>query len=476
MSKGTSSSTLIRNGTLVCGSGVFKGDILFKGETIQAMGSLPGQKADIHYDADGLLVLPGGVDTHVHFNDEFMNTVSVHDYETGTIAAALGGVTTVIDFSNQIEGKPLIRTLDKKREEAAGKALIDWGVHPVITRVSSSILKEIPLLVKQGAPTIKCYTTYRKEGLMVDGADLRRVIDVLKRSGGRLMVHAEDNDSLEHNISLLLKKGRHRAIHHARSRPPSVENAAIRNCIDLAQKSGGSVFIVHMSTAEGVDLVARARAKGIDITAETCTHYLVFTEEKLQRKDGIKWICSPPLRKKRHQDKLWEGIRDGRVAMVSSDDAAYSLAAKRMGIDRFDLCPNGIPGVAVRIPILFSEGVAEERLSLVRFVDLVATQPAKQFGLFPKKGILLPGSDADIVLLDPHLPWIMTENNHHMATDWNAYSGKTIKGSIRKVFSRGELIVEEGKRLADTGRGCFVPRYLKNGENGPSFPEVKRHS
>jgi dihydropyrimidinase len=322
---------LIRGGTVVTAETASVEDLLVEGETIAAAERLAGVRADEHIDASGLLVLPGAVDTHVHFNDAFMGAVSVHDYSSGTRAAAYGGVTSVIDFSNQEKGEPLLRTIDRKRDEAAGRALIDWGVHPVVTQPSPETIAGIPEIVAAGAPTVKCYLTYRKEGLMVGFDGLKAILAALRRAGGMLLVHAEDNDALEDNIPRFIRAGLVEPIYHARSRPPEVETAAIRRSINAARETGGRLFIVHMASAGGVGLVATARDEGLDVHAETCTHYLVFTEDMLGREDGIKWICSPPLRAAETRDRLWEAVRDGVISQVSSDDAAYSWEAKLKG-------------------------------------------------------------------------------------------------------------------------------------------------
>lgn len=452
--------TLIRGGTLVSARAAVRGDLLLDGETVAAAGRLEGVRADETVDASGLLVLPGAVDTHVHFSDDFMGTVSVHDYFRGTRAAAYGGVTTVIDFSNQQGDEPLLRTVDRKKDEAAGRAVVDWGVHPVITRPSPETLAGVADIVAAGAPTVKCYLTYRKEGLMVGHDDLKAALRALDRAGGMLLVHAEDNDALETNIPRLLAKGLVQPIYHARSRPPEVETAAVRKAVEAARETGGRLFIVHLASAEGLDLVAAARREGVDVLAETCTHYLVFTEEMLEREDGLKWICSPPLRSAEVRDKLWEGVRDGRISQVSSDDAAYSWQAKLMGAGRFDLCPNGIPGVEVRLPLLYSEGVVKGRLSLPRMVEVACEAPARIFGLAPGKGNLEPGADADVVLLDPEAKWTMGRETLHMGTDWAAYEGIRVTGKILKVWSRGELIVDGDEFLAEKGRGRYLRRVL----------------
>jgi dihydropyrimidinase len=457
---GKKRTILIQGGEIVLGQTVSRQDILIRGEKIHAVGTLSEQKADEVHDARGLLVLPGAVDTHVHFNDEFMNTVSVHDYYTGTRAAAFGGVTSIVDFSNQIPGKSLLQTIEVKKEEAGGQAIVDWGVHPVLTKPSPRVMDEIPLLIAAGAPTIKCYMTYRSEGLMIGENDMWEILESLKKAGGMLLVHAENNDLIEENIARMISNGLTQPIYHARARPPEAEIRAIQSCIKLAKETGGRIFIVHMATAAGVELVGEARGEGLDILAETCTHYLIFTEKMLEREDGIKWICSPPLRNQRIQDRLWTGIRDGRISMVTSDDAAYSWEAKLMGAERFDKCPNGIPGIEVRLPLLYSEGVAKGRISLPRFVELISTHPALLFGLAPQKGTLAPGSDADIVLFDPKARWTMRRESLHMAADWSAYDDIPITGKVVKVFSRGDLIVDGDRCLAGKGRGRYLHRRL----------------
>jgi dihydropyrimidinase len=439
---------------------VVETDLLIQGEEIAAIGPLSGETGHDVVDARGLLVLPGGVDTHVHFNDVFMGTVSVHDYLTGTRAAAFGGTTTVIDFSNQVPEGSLMKTLEDKHQEARGKALVDFGVHPVITRPDEETLAEIEEVVQAGAPTVKCYMTYRDDGLLIEDPDLERITLRLSEAGGMLMLHAEDNDSIEANVPRLIAEGKTASIYHARSKPSEVETKAIRRIIEMARNTDGRFFIVHLASPGGLELLTEAMEEGVDIRPETCTHYLIFSEEMLEREDGMKWICSPPIRDQAAQEILWKGVVDGRIRMVTSDDAAYSWEAKLFGKDRFDRCPNGIPGIEARYQILFSEGVVKGRLSLPRFVEIVASEPARLFGLAPRKGSLQVGADADIVLLDPEAIWTMGQDTLHMATDWSAYEGIEITGKIMKVFSRGEIIVDGDELLGKPGRGRYQHRRL----------------
>jgi dihydropyrimidinase len=259
-----------------------------------------------------------------------------------------------------------------------------------------------------------------------------------------------------------LEAGLTAAKYHTESKPPQVENTAIARCIQMVREVGGRLFVVHMTTSEGVAMVGAARGEGLDVLAETCTHYLLFTDEMLNRPDGLKWICSPPLRDQATQDDLWTGLADGRLVQVTSDDAAYTWEATLYGKDRFDLCPNGMGGVEPRFHLLYSEGVAKDRISLPRFVELVATNPACTFGLYPQKGSLLPGADADIVLFDPNARWTMGQANSHSVNDWHAYEGVDITGKIRQVYSRGELVIDGEECLAQKGRGRYLYRSLMN--------------
>ena len=452
-------TTLFQGGTVVLDQMVAQLDVLVRGEKIAAVGELGDISADQVVAASGKLVLPGGVDTHVHFNDVFMNTISVHDYYTGTLSAAFGGTTSCIDFSNQEPGASLLSTIDQKKKEAEGLALIDFGVHPVITQPTDATLAEIPLVVVAGSPTIKCYMTYREEGLLIEEPDLLNVLAGLRDAGGMLMVHAEDNDLAEASIPQFLNSGRTAPIYHAESKPIEVENRAIERCISMVERIGGRLFIVHLTTAEGVEMVGAARGAGLDVLAETCTHYLAFTDDMLRREDGIKWICSPPLRDDRAQEALWRGVRDGRLVQVTSDDAAYSWEATQMGKDRFDLCPNGMPGIEPRFMIVYSEGVAKGRISLPRFVELVSANPAYIYGM-TEKGSLHPGKDADIVLLDPNAQWTMGQATSHSSNDWHAYEGREITGRITQVYSRGELIIDGDQCVAQKGRGRYIHRTL----------------
>jgi dihydropyrimidinase len=333
-------------------------------------------------------------------------------------------------------------------------------VHPCITDPTPATLDQIPLVVAAGAPTVKCYMTYRDDGLYIGAADLARIASRLRQAGGMLLVHAEDDEIVTQQLGELLQAGRTAPIYHTHSKPPESETRAIRQCVEIARQTGCRILIVHMSSAEGAEIVGAARAEGVEVVAETCTHYLIFTDRMLERDDAYKWICSPPIRDQANQDRLWAALHDGRISMVTSDDAAYAWQAKLYGREGFHRCPNGLAGVEPRLALLYSEGVARGRRSLPRFVELVATAPALLCGLYPKKGTLLPGADADLVLFDPTARWTMGQQTLHMATDYSSYEALQVTGKIVQVYSRGELIVDGDRCLAEKGRGRYLHRTL----------------
>jgi dihydropyrimidinase len=461
--------TLLKGGTVILGQTVSQQDVLIEGEQITAVGNLSGLQVDNEIDVTDLLVFPGAIDTHIHFNEHNKGQVGVHDYYTGGLAAAFGGTTSVIDFSDQIHGEPLINVLRVKEEQAKGMSIIDWNVHPIVSNVTPELLNEIPEIIDAGMPTFKCFMTYRsltgesavnmysgKKGRFISDEDYKNLSYKLEEFGGMLMVHAEDSTIIDKNVMDMLNKGLTKPIHHAMCRPPESEVNAINRILNVIRKTNGKVFIVHLSSAEGVDVVGSAQGEGLSIFAETCPHFLVFTDEKLKQDDGYKWLGSPPIRDKKAQNKLWQAIKDGRVSMVATDDCAFSLESKLAGADNFDKCPEGMPGIEPRLTLLYSEGVAKGKISLQRLVELTSTTPAKLYGLSPQKGSLNPGSDADIVLFDPNIKWTMNQETLHMASNYTAYENIKVTGKVAKVFSRGELIIDGEECLAEKGRGKFI--------------------
>ena len=470
---------LISGGTVVSSSAVSQQDVLIQNETISTVGDLAGVAADEHVDATGLLVLPGAIDPHIHFNERNKGQKGVHDFLTGGRAAAFGGTTTVIDFADQIHGQPLLSVLDQKRDQANGMAIIDWNVHPIINHVTPEVLEEIPAIVAAGLPTIKCFMTFRsltgesavnlysgKPGRIISDDDFVHLSSRLEAVGGMLMVHAEDSTIIDKIAQEKLASGETKAIDHARCRPPESEGTAVRRIVEVARQTGGRVYVVHLSSIDGLDQIIEARTNGLKVYAETCPHFLIFTDEILKRDDGYKWLGSPPLRDEATQSALWDGLIDGHISTLATDDCAFSLESKVAGAENFDLCPEGMPGIEPRLTILYSEGVAKGRISLPKLVELTSTAPAELFGLAPKKGRLAPGSDADIVLFDPSTQWTMSQETLHMASDYTAYEGVEVTGKVAKVYSRGDLIIDGEQCLARPGRGEFVACTIDSGGAG----------
>ena len=466
---------LIHGGTVVTSHAAAQLDVLVQNETISKVGDLSDVAADERLDATGLLVLPGAIDPHIHFNERNKGQIGVHDYLTGGRAAAFGGTTTVIDFADQVHGKPLLSVLDQKRDQANGMAIVDWNVHPIINQVTPEVLDEIPAVVAAGLPTIKCFMTFRsltgesavnmysgKPGRIISDSDFVNLSSRLEIAGGMLMVHAEDSTIIDKIAQGKQATGETEAIDHALCRPSESEGNAVRRIVEVARQTGGKVYVVHLSSIDGLVQIIEARKSGLDVYAETCPHFLIFTDERLKRDDGYKWLGSPPLRDEKTQAALWDGLIGGHISTVATDDCAFSLESKVVGAENFDLCPEGMPGIEPRLTILYSEGVAKGRISLPKLVELTSTAPAQLFGLAPKKGNLEPGSDADIVLFDPSVRWTMSQDTLHMASDYTAYEGVEVTGKVAKVFSRGDLIIDGEECLAEPGRGEFVACTIKS--------------
>jgi len=459
------SRIIIKGGKAVNDSGCMPADLFIEGEKIKAVG-LPGafekEVVDEVIDAHDKFVLPGLIDVHVHLNSPFMGTVTLHDYRNGTIAAAYGGVTTLIDFSTQPKGGSLMKNLEQKEEEARGKAYIDWSMHGILLDASEQTLTEIPQLIEAGVPSYKCFTTYRHAGRMMDDNGILKVLDVTARHGGMLMFHCENDAIIEYHLQRNLSAGHQDAIYHARSRPASAENVAIQRVVDLMREVTARVYIVHTSTAESAQIIHAAQALGLPIHSETCPHYLTLTEEKLSGPNGTFYICSPPLRTSKDVDSLWGALANNCIEVVSSDDSGLPSADRiRLSEGRFDKVPSGMPGIEPRLAILYTEGVWKGRISLSQLIATTATNPARLFGLYPRKGHLSPGADADVVIFDPQPEWIMSAKTLHMNTDFCPFEGWQIKGRVESVLSRGAYVIRDGVLVGEAGKGRRVFRRLQ---------------
>lgn len=462
---------LIQGGTLITAEGTFSNDVLIVDEHISAIGeNLPSDDA-IVIDAVDKLILPGGIDPHVHLDLPMFDTVSSDDYYTGGKAAAFGGTTTVLDFISQ-DFPSLDNCVKAWREKSSGRASIDFGLHMNITNFSKEILSQIPSLVDAGITTLKVFTAYNNRLRIADG-EIFEVMRVAGKNGMLTMLHAENGDVIEVLTQEALAAGNVAPVWHARTRPAWGAVEAVLRGIALAEQADAPLYVVHLNTAGGLDQLDYGRSRGVKVMGETCPQYLFFTEADLERVDGAKWICSPPMRTDADNQALWRGLSEDRIQTVGTDHCPFffdgtrpieyegkpvAIPGKELGVDDFTKIPNGLPGVGDRLPILWSYGVGKGRLTPNQFVALTSTNPAKIFGLYPQKGALLEGSDADIAIWDPEKSMTYGVDIAHHRTDYNLFEGWEIKGYPEKVFLRGNLIVDGGDWLGEAGKGHFVPR------------------
>ncbi|MEZ0396772.1 MAG: dihydropyrimidinase [Anaerolineales bacterium] len=463
-------TTLIKGGTLVTAEKTFPADILIEGEKVARIGAhIEADSAEI-IDAAGKLILPGGVDPHTHFDLPMFGTVSSDDHYTGTKAAAFGGTTTVIDFVS-FDFPTLRRSVEAWREKAA-KAAVDYSAHMNLTRFDERIAAEIPHLAELGITSLKVFTAYNNR-LRLDDGSIFRALRIAREQGMLVLLHAENGDVIETLTADALAAGHTEPIWHARTRPAwGAVEATLRACA-LAAQAEAPIYIVHMNAAGEVDMLRYARERGVRAMGETCPQYLFFTEDDLARPDGAKWICSPPMRTRADNARLWEGLADGTLQTVGTDHCPFffdgtqpilyegkpvAIPGKELGRGDFTKIPNGLPGVQDRLPVLWTAGVGSGKLTPSQFVALTSTNPAKIFGLYPRKGALLPGSDADLVIWDPNRRVRYGVAHSHQRTDYNLYEGWELTGYPEKVFLRGRLIVDGETWLGAAGQGQFLPR------------------
>ncbi|MCX6038216.1 MAG: dihydropyrimidinase [Chloroflexi bacterium] len=461
---------LIKGGMLVTAEESFSADILVEGEKILQIGpNLQVAEAEV-VDATGKMILPGGVDPHVHLDLPMFGTVSSDDHYTGTKAAAFGGTTTIIDFVS-LDFPTLRESVDKWHVKAE-KAAVDYSAHMNLTRFDEKIAAEIPSLRGMGITTLKVFTAYNGR-LRLDDGNIFKALRVARDNGMLVMLHAENGDVIDILVAEALAAGHRTPEWHARTRPAwgAVESAL--RAFALAASADAPLYLVHMNTGGEVDMLQYARERGLKVMGETCPQYLFFTEDDLRRPDGAKWVCSPPVRMKTDNARLWEGVSGGTIQTIGTDHCPFffdgtkpilyegkpvAIPGKELGADDFTKIPNGLPGVGDRLPILWTTGVGSGKLTANQFVALTSTNPAKIFGLYPHKGALLPGSDADIVIWDPQKKVKYGVTLSHQRTDYNLYEGWELTGMPEKVFLRGQCIVDGGRWLGKAGKGQFLPR------------------
>jgi dihydropyrimidinase len=461
---------LISGGTVINASGPFAADVLIEGERIAGVVEANSsasttwrEGADRVIDATGLYVVPGAIDAHTHMEMPFGGTHSVDTFETGTRAAAYGGTTTIIDFAIQSKGKSLREGLDAWHAKAEGHCAIDYGFHMIVSDVTESSLKEMDLVVDEGVTSFKLFMAYPGVFYSNDGQILQ-AMQQAAGNGATIMMHAENGIAIDVLVAQALARGEGDPRFHGATRPALLEGEATHRAIQLARVAGAPLYVVHLSAAEALDEVVAARDRGQNVFAETCPQYLFLSEADLAREgfEGAKFVCSPPLRAERHHADLWRGLRTDDLSVVSTDHCPFCFKEqKELGVGDFSKIPNGIPGVEHRLDLIF-QGVDQDELSLARWVEVTSTTPARLFGLFPKKGVIAPGSDADVVLYDPKATQTFSAATHHMNVDYSAYEGMAIQGQVVTVVSRGAVVVENREYVGRPGWG----RYLSRGLNG----------
>jgi dihydropyrimidinase len=459
--------TLIQNGTVVNADASVKADLLIDGATIKEIrAGIDASAADKVVDATGLLLLPGGIDAHTHLDMPFGGTTSADDFETGTRAAAIGGTTTIVDFAIQARGTKMRDALDIWWKKAEGKACIDYGLHMVVTDLPDAGLEDMDEMVREGVASFKLFMAY-PNALMVDDATIFKALRQTAKNGALICMHAENGSVIDVIVQQALAEGKTAPIYHALTRPTKAEAEAVHRAIAMAEMAGVPVYIVHLSSEDALNQVREARDRGLPAFAETCPQYLLLSiEDNMEDKgwEGAKYVFTPPLREKKNQPKLWDGLKKDNLQVVSTDHCPFCFEdQKALGKDDFTKIPNGGPGIENRLQLLHHHGVGKGNFSINRFVELVSTAPARIFGMYPKKGVLAEGSDADLVLWDPAADYTISANTHHMRVDYSMFEGFKVRGNARDVYSRGELIVSGGEFIGKAGRGKYLRREARGG-------------
>jgi dihydropyrimidinase len=453
--------TIIRNGTIITATDTTPADLGISGDKISAIAAqLPIENATKVLDATNHLVLPGGIDVHTHLDMPFGGTTSADDFESGTIAAAFGGTTTLIDFAIQYKGQTLRHAFDTWMQKAHSKAVTDYAFHCIITDLGSAQLEEMGQLIREGVTSFKLFMAYPGV-FMLDDASIFRAMRQAAKYSGMICMHAENGGAIDVIVQQALAEGKRAPKYHALTRPTTAEAEATSRAIALAEMAGAPVYIVHLSCNDALEKVREARDRGLPTYAETCPQYLYLSLENMDAPgfEGAKYVFTPPLREKWHQEKLWQGLAHDTLQVVSTDHCPFCFKEqKELGIDDFTKIPNGGPGIEHRLSLIYTGGVHGHRFSPNRFVEIVSTAPAKLFGLYPRKGTIAVGSDADIVIFNPLQEETISAKTHHMRVDYSMFEGIRIKGMPRTVLSRGRTIIDSNKFVGHPGSGQFLRR------------------
>ena len=455
---------IIKNGIIVTDRKIIKSDVGVKGEKIVSITKNLKPKSETEViDAAGKYVIPGGIDVHTHFQLPVNDTITSDDFYTGTKSAACGGVTTIIDFATQDKKRGMLYGIKRRIEEANKKVCIDYSLHCVIVDWNDSTEAEMREVIKFGIPTFKMFMIYEERGLQSDDAMLFRALELSRKLDARIMVHAESDNIINLLIKRYSKIKGIGAYGHALSRPNYVEEEAIQRVIKWAEIMKGRLYIVHMSTGEGADLVKNARAKGIDVVAETCPQYLLFTDDIFKdKKIGHLYATCPQIKKKKDNVRLWKGLVDGEVSVVATDTCTFTKEQKARWKGNFTKIPFGMPGVETMIPVIYTFGVLKKKFSLNCFVSLISTNPAKVMGLYPRKGTITIGSDADLVIFEPTRKIKVDYKKLATHCDWSPYQGMELAGFPDITISRGRVVVKNGEFVGEAGWGKFLKRKHSN--------------
>lgn len=453
---------MLTGGRVVNSDAQTDADVLIHDGKVEAIGNLSSLEIDgmTRIDCAGRLLLPGGVDVHTHLDSPMMGMTTADDFESGTKAAACGGTTTLVDFAMQTKGDGLLESLENHRAKAKDKAVIDYGLHMCITDLYDGATDEFADIMRSGVTSFKVFMAYRGTLMLHDG----ELFDVLRASskvGGQVCVHAENGDVIDRLAADLVAAKKTGPGSHEISRPPATEVEAVERAIRISRMADSPIYFVHLSTEGAVAAVSRAQSEDWAVAGETCTHYLTLDRALYDQPgfEAAKVVLTPPLRSEEHRAALWRGIRGGTLSVVSSDHCPFCFEdKKRLGSEDFRLIPNGGPGVEHRLSVIYGEGVRQGRISIEKFVELTATAPARQFGLFPRKGVIAPGSDADIIVFDPEGTTEITAATQNQRMDYTPYEGWELPGAITAVYSRGDLVAEYGRFVGAEARGRFLAR------------------